>query len=69
VEGVYSARPELADLLDLRLLLRVPDDVRRARLLAREHVLTAWEQQWHEAEAWYFSNVAPPASFDVIIEG
>lgn len=69
VEGVYSARQELSDLLDLRLLLRVPDDVRMARLLAREHGLTRWERQWHEAEEWYFANAAPPASFDVIVEG
>lgn len=69
VEGVYSARPELADLLDLRLLLRVPDDVRMARLLRREQNLTAWELQWHEAEEWYFANAALPAGFDIIVEG
>jgi uridine kinase len=69
VEGVYSARPELADLLDLRLLLRVPDDVRMARLLGREQSFTAWERQWHEAEEWYFGNAAPPAGFDIIVEG
>jgi uridine kinase len=69
VDGVYSARPELADLLDLRVLLRVPDDVRRVRLLAREQSLTDWERQWHEAEEWYFAHAAPPAGFDVIVEG
>jgi uridine kinase len=69
IDGVYSARPELADLLDLRMLLRVPDDVRRARLLAREQSLTDWELQWHEAEEWYFAHAAPPAGFDVIVEG
>jgi para-aminobenzoate synthetase len=69
VEGVYSARPELADLLDLRVLLRVQDDVRRARLLAREQSLTDWELQWHEAEDWYFAHAAPFAGFDVIVEG
>jgi uridine kinase len=69
VEGVYSARPELADLLDLRLLLRVPDHVRMARLLGREQNLTAWERQWHEAEEWYFENTAPPAGFDIVVEG
>jgi len=69
LEGVYSGRPELCDLLHLRLLLRVADDVRISRLLAREHGLTSWERQWHEAEEWYFANAAPPAGFDVIIEG
>jgi hypothetical protein len=66
---VYSARPELADLLDLRMLLRVPDHVRMARLLGREHKLTAWERQWHEAEDWYFDSAVPPAGFDIIVEG
>lgn len=32
LEGVYSARPELADLFDLRVLLAAPDEVRRDRL-------------------------------------
>ena len=34
LEGVYAARPELADLLDLRVALLAPDDVRLARLAA-----------------------------------
>ena len=69
VEGVYSARPELADLLDLRVLLRVPDDLRSARLLAREGAISPWERQWHEAEDWYFAHAAPPEWFDVIVDG
>ena len=40
-----------------------------ARLLAREQSLTDWERQWHEAEEWYFANVAPAAGFDIIVEG
>ena len=32
VDGVYSARPELADLVDVRVLLEVPADVRSRRL-------------------------------------
>ncbi len=36
LDSAYSARPELADLTDLRVLLQVPHDVRRARLLQRE---------------------------------
>ena len=67
-EGVYTARPELADLVDLRVLVQVRDDVRLARLLAREGAIGPWEQQWHEAEAWYFAHAAPPAGFDVIVE-
>jgi uridine kinase len=68
LEGVYAARPELADLVDLRVLLRVSDEVRLARLLAREGALGPWERQWHEAEEWYFAHAAPSAWFDVLVE-
>ena len=64
LEGVYAARPELADLVDLRLLVRVPDTVRIARLLAREGEIGTWETQWHEAEEWYFAHDAPAEGFD-----
>lgn len=50
LEGVYACRPELSDLLDLRVLLTVPDTVRRTRLLRREGSIGPWERQWHEAE-------------------
>ena len=36
LEGVYSARPELADVLHLRVLLDTPAEIRQARLLERE---------------------------------
>lgn len=69
LEGVYSARPELADLLDLRILLWPRPEVARARLLRREGSIGSWELQWHEAEAHYFSAVAPPSSFDLVLDG
>ena len=67
-EGVYSARPELGDLIDLRVLLHVSDETRIARLIAREGTIGPWERQWHEAEEWYFAHVATPALFDVIVD-
>lgn len=66
-EGVYTARPELSELLDLRLLLQVSEATRVARLLAREGSIGAWERQWHEAEEWYFTRVMPPRGFDAIL--
>ena len=66
-EGVYTARPELADLVDLRLLLWVSEATRVARLLAREGAIGAWERQWHEAEEWYFTHVVPSHVFDLIL--
>lgn len=68
LEGVYAARPELADLLDLRVVLVAPDAVRLARLAAREGTIGPWEMQWHEAEEFYFEAVMPTASFDVVVE-
>ena len=69
LEGAYSCRPELHDLLDLKVLLEVPDDVRRARLLAREgddHDV-AWDARWAEAEGHYFAIVMPPSAFDLVL--
>jgi uridine kinase len=68
-EGVYTARPELTHLVDLRVLLRVSDSTRLARLLEREGHIGAWERQWHEAEVWYFTHVMPPHAFDVVVDG
>ncbi|HEU4537486.1 MAG TPA: hypothetical protein VFS00_25380 [Polyangiaceae bacterium] len=68
LEGVYSGRPELADLLDHRVLVTAPDEVRTQRLLAREGSIGPWERQWHEAEVYYFTHVAPAASFDLVFD-
>lgn len=67
VEGVYTARPELRDLLDLTALIEVPDKERRKRLVRREGGISDWERQWHRAEDWYFEHLAPPHSFDVLL--
>jgi len=66
-EGVYTARPELSDLVDLRVLVQVAPATRIARLLVREGSIGAWERQWHEAEDWYLARVAPPDLFDVLV--
>ena len=66
-EGVYSARPELRDLVDLHVLLDVPDKVRRIRLLKREGEISEREQQWHRAEDWYFRSSATHETFDVVV--
>ena len=69
LEGVYAARPELADLVDLRLQVHVDDACREGRLLAREGTIGPWERQWHDAEAHYFTHIMPPAAFDAVLEG
>lgn len=69
LEGVYSARPELADLFQLRTLLEVPDDLRRERLLHREGEFyrDEWEQRWASAEEHYFTSVMPAEAFDLVL--
>lgn len=68
VEGVYSARPELAELIDMKVLVSASDAVREARLLAREGGIGAWERQWHEAEAHYFKEVMPSDRFEAVFD-
>ena len=67
LEGVYAFHPELRDQIDFSVLLRVPQDERERRLLAREGGLTEWERQWHRAEDWYFANLARPEVFDLVV--
>jgi para-aminobenzoate synthetase len=69
VEGAYSCRPELHDLLDLRVLLDAPLDVRRRRLLEREGDAhqDGWEARWATAEDRYFGTTMPPERFDLVL--
>jgi uridine kinase len=69
IEGAYSASPELADLVDLAILVDVPVTERHARLEAREErdFLRQWHRIWDEVESLYFSQVRPKGSFDVVV--
>lgn len=69
IEGAYSASPELADLMDLAILIDVPVEERHARLEAREDkdFLEKWHKRWDEVETYYFTQVRPKSSFDLIV--
>lgn len=69
LEGAYSCRPEMHDLLDLRVLLDVPREVRRRQLLGREGdaYRADWEARWSAAEDHYFATVMPPKHFDLLL--
>lgn len=67
LDGAYSSRPELADLIDLSVLVECPDTLRRRRLVEREGeaLIGRWHTLWDPAEDFYFAAVRPPESFDL----
>jgi uridine kinase len=67
VEGVYAARQELAALIDFAVYLGIDPDVRAKRYAQREDDL-GWRGFWERGEVYYFSDVRPPASFDLQLD-
>lgn len=69
VEGAYSTRPELVDLIDLAILVVAPLSVRHERQAARDSpaFLEAWHRRWGAAEEFYFTKLRPSAHFDFVI--
>lgn len=69
IEGAYCAGPELADLVDLTILVDMPVERRRARLEAREdgEFLETWRRRWDPVERHYFNDVRPRGSFDLVV--
>ncbi len=70
LDGAYSSRPELSDLIDLSILVEAEDKNRRAILVKREGVafMNSWHSVWDIAEDYYFTQVRPEKSFDFIIQ-
>jgi molybdopterin-guanine dinucleotide biosynthesis protein A/uridine kinase len=67
VEGVYAARPELADLIDFTVYLGIDPELRARRCAQREDE-PGWRGFWERGEIYYFSDVRPPASFDLQLD-
>ena len=67
VEGVYAARQELVDLIDFAIYLGIDPDVRAKRYAQREDD-PGWRGFWERGEVYYFSDVRPPASFDLQLD-
>lgn len=69
LDGAYSARAELAELVEFTVLVEAPPSVRRRRLQAREDPdqLEEWHARWDAAEELYFGRIRPPGSFDVVV--
>jgi uridine kinase len=70
LEGAYSTRPELAGLIDLKILIDVPVAIRHRRLIEREEgdFLAKWHDIWDGAEQFYFQHLRTPSTFDMVVE-
>jgi uridine kinase len=67
VEGVYSARPQLSDLVGLAVHLAVDPQLRKRRCVERGDD-PDWVRFWERGEAHYFTHLRPPRSFDLRLE-
>ena len=69
IEGAYSAGPELADVVELAILVDVPEKERHSRLRERDGLLFAnrWLRRWGEVESYYFDKLRRRNYFDVVL--
>jgi len=68
LEGVFSAAPELSDLVDRSVLVDTPENERLRRL----HVQVApddWDADWLAVQQSYFDRTRRAASFDLVVSG
>ena len=68
VEGVFSAAPELCDLVDRSVFVQTPER-ERLRRLRRQITPEEWDADWLIAEQAYFDLVRQPSSFDLVVTG
>jgi uridine kinase len=72
LEGAYSSNPVLSTPIDLKVLIDVPVFERHQRLDTREEdkqFLQRWHILWDAVEEYYFLEVMPKSSFDLIVSG
>jgi uridine kinase len=69
LDGAYSASPAIEGLIDLTVLVDVPSAERHRRLAQREDesFLRRWHTVWDAVETYYFTEVRPKASFDLVV--
>ena len=70
VEGAYSMHPLLADSYNLTVFLKIPPEVQRCRVLARNgpEVGERFFTRWIPLEQWYFDALDPAGRCDLILE-
>ncbi len=69
IEGLFVARPELAHLIDITVVVEAHSTTRAARQAHRADATNDWLERWDRAERYYFEAVRPTSSFDVQISG
>ncbi|MGQ4380833.1 uridine kinase [Streptomyces sp. SAS_267] len=71
VEGVYTARPELADHYDLVVYVDTPpeESLRRLRARGDDHGPIDWEARWRLAEEHYLDATCPRERADLVVPG
>lgn len=67
LDGVYSGRPELADFVDVAVVVHCPRPERLQRLAARAHGNEAWHEVWEAAEYHYFTGADRLAAYNATI--
>jgi molybdopterin-guanine dinucleotide biosynthesis protein A/uridine kinase len=65
VEGVYSGRAELADLVDVSVYVEIDASARADRLARRTDDPPEWVRFWERGEQAYFAGVRRPEGFDL----
>ena len=71
VEGVYTARPELAGYYDLTVWVDAPREVCMRRLAERghDHGPGNWNERWRAAEEHYIAATKPGVRLDITVRG
>ncbi|MYW63405.1 AAA family ATPase [Streptomyces sp. SID8379] len=71
VEGVYTARPELAGFYDLVVYVDTPpeESMRRLRERGHDHGPLDWEARWRVAEEHYVATTRPRERADLVVPG
>jgi uridine kinase len=69
VEGVYTLRPQLLELLDVKIYVRTGEDTRMDRQIARGQNSSDWIRRWVAAEDFYVAAYQPWRNADLVIDG
>lgn len=69
VEGVYTARPELAALYDLAVYVDTARETCLQRVRSRNENPEAWIMRWRSAEDFYIDTTSPQTRAGLVVRG